>query len=101
MAGWPARPSPVTRTQTAAQARMHKRSRMESQSRSFEDAFGHLQEAIERLEQGGLPLAEALAVFEQSVRLAGDCHRILDQAELRLTRLVEEQVGELDEPDEA
>jgi exodeoxyribonuclease VII small subunit len=74
---------------------------MDSQSRTFEDAFGQLQQAIERLEQGGLPLAEALTVFEQSMRLAGDCHRILDQAELRLTRLVEEQVGELGESDEA
>ena len=67
---------------------------------SFEERFGRLQEAIERLEQGGLPLEEALALFEQGMELAASCHQILDRAELRLTRLVDEHAaafGELEE----
>ncbi len=66
---------------------------MQSESRSFEESFERLQEAIERLEEGGLPLEEAMALFEQSMALAAGCHRVLDQAELRLTRLVEEHAG--------
>ena len=66
---------------------------MQSESRSFEESFERLQEAIERLEEGGLPLGEAMALFEQSMALAAGCHRVLDQAELRLTRLIEEHAG--------
>ncbi len=64
---------------------------METESAAaFEECFGRLQQAIDRLEQGGLPLETALDVFEESMELASDCHRILERAELRLTRLVEE-----------
>ena len=72
---------------------------MESSSRSFEEGFGRLQAAIERLEEGGLPLEEALALFEQSMALATTCHDVLDRAELRLTRLIEEQAGAFDSDD--
>ena len=73
---------------------------MEPSSRSFEESFGRLQEAIERLEAGGLPLEDALALFEQSMALASSCHEVLDRAELRLTRLIEEHAGAFD-PDDA
>ncbi len=74
---------------------------MEPASPRFEESFNRLQEAIERLEEGGLPLEAALALFEESMELAATCHQILDRAELRLTRLVEEQAvafgGEVEE----
>ena len=66
---------------------------MPSDSRSFEESFRRLQEAIERLEEGGLPLDEAMGLFERSMALAASCQRALDQAELRLTRLVEEHAA--------
>ena len=75
-------------------------SQMESDSATFEASFGQLQGAIERLEQGGLPLEAALDLFEQSMRLATTCHLILDKAELRLTRLVEEHASALEAGDQ-
>ena len=66
---------------------------MASSAPTFEESFNRLQEAIERLEEGGLPLESALALFEQSMELATTCHQILDRAELRLTRLIEEHAG--------
>jgi exodeoxyribonuclease VII small subunit len=66
---------------------------MKSESPTFEESFGHLQQAIEQLEQGGLTLEAGLDLFEQSMGLATECHRMLDQAELRLTRLVEEHAA--------
>jgi len=69
---------------------------VESESPSFEQSFGSLQQAIEQLEQGGLNLEAALDLFEQSMLLAAACHSILDRAELRLTRLVEEHAGALE-----
>jgi exodeoxyribonuclease VII small subunit len=56
---------------------------------SFEDAFRRLEEAVAKLEEGGLPLEEALALYEEGMRLAQRCQEMLDQAELRVTRLQE------------
>ena len=75
-------------------------SKMESDSATFEASFGRLQGAIERLEEGGLPLEAALDLFEQSMRLAATCHLILDKAELRLTQLVEEHASALETGDQ-
>lgn len=66
---------------------------MEPAAPTFEDSFNRLQAAIDRLEAGGLPLEAALALFEESMGLAATCHQILDRAELRLTRLVDEQAA--------
>jgi exodeoxyribonuclease VII small subunit len=69
---------------------------MEPESPTFEDSFGQLQDAIERLEQGGLPLEAALDLFEHSMALAAACHSILDHAELRLSRLIEAHAATLE-----
>jgi exodeoxyribonuclease VII small subunit len=58
-------------------------------SESFEEAFRRLEETVARLEEGGLPLEEALALYEEGMRLAQGCQELLDQAELRITRLQE------------
>ena len=56
---------------------------------SFEELFHRLEEAVGKLEEGGLPLEEALALYEEGMRLAQRCQGMLDQAELRVTRLQE------------
>jgi exodeoxyribonuclease VII small subunit len=66
---------------------------MESESPTFEESFGRLQQAIEQLELGGLTLDAGLDLFEQSMELAAQCRLMLDRAELRLTRLVEEHAA--------
>jgi exodeoxyribonuclease VII small subunit len=69
---------------------------MEHKTPSFEESFSQLQETVERLEEGGLPLETTLDFFERGMLVAAACQRLLDQAELRLTRLVEEHAGDLD-----
>ncbi len=56
----------------------------------FEKAFATLEEIVRRLEGGELPLEEALALYERGMALAQHCQSLLDQAELRVTRLTEE-----------
>jgi len=56
---------------------------------SFEDVFRRLEETAARLEEGGLPLEEAIDLYEEGMRLAQRCQELLDQAELRVTRLQE------------
>ncbi|HLY29748.1 MAG TPA: exodeoxyribonuclease VII small subunit [Ktedonobacterales bacterium] len=54
---------------------------------SFEEALARLDEIVASLEDGGLPLDDALALFERGVGLARGCQEQLDQASLRVERL--------------
>ncbi len=54
---------------------------------SFEEAFRALQEAVDELESGALPLEKALEVFERGMALVRRCTEHLDQAELRVRQL--------------
>lgn len=54
---------------------------------SYEQLYARLQEVVARLEAGELPLEETLQLYEQGVRLAAECQRLLDTAELRVRQL--------------
>lgn len=54
---------------------------------SYETLYVRLQQVVARLEQGELPLDETLQFYEQGVRLAAACQRLLDTAELRVQQL--------------
>lgn len=54
---------------------------------SFEALYAQLQQAIQRLETGGLGLEDSLRLYEHGMQLASDCERLIRQAELRVSRL--------------
>lgn len=54
---------------------------------SFEEAFRALQEAVDELESGALPLEKVLELFERGMALVRRCTEHLDQAELRVRQL--------------
>lgn len=54
---------------------------------TYETLYTRLQEVVARLEAGELPLEETLQLYEQGVRLAAECQRLLDAAELRVRQL--------------
>jgi exodeoxyribonuclease VII small subunit len=60
---------------------------------SFEDAYRELQQVIEQLEDGGLGLEDAVRLFERGSELVRVCQRIVDEAELRVTRLAAESAA--------
>jgi len=62
----------------------------------FEQSLTELQSLVERLEGGELSLEEALAAFEQGVKLTRDCQDALNQAEQKVKMLLEKD-GELKE----
>jgi exodeoxyribonuclease VII small subunit len=55
----------------------------------FEALYGRLEETVARLEEGGLTLQESLALYEEGMKLARRCQELLQEAELRVTRLQE------------
>jgi exodeoxyribonuclease VII small subunit len=61
---------------------------------SFEEAYGRLEETVRTLEGGELTLAQMVAVYEEAVRLCGECTRLLDLAELRVSQLATGDDGE-------
>ena len=65
---------------------------------SFEETLARLEAVVLQLETGDLPLEQALAAFEEGVRLARVCSTRLDEAERRvhvLTRTPDGQEAEV------
>jgi exodeoxyribonuclease VII small subunit len=58
---------------------------------TFEQAFAQLEQVVVRLEDGDLPLDDALSLYARGQRLAAHCAQLLEQAELRVR-----QIGETD-----
>ena len=56
----------------------------------FEEALTSLETLVTRLEQGELPLEQALAAFEQGIQLSRQCQASLQQAEQRVRMLLED-----------
>ena len=61
--------------------------------RNFEAALKELEQIVEQLEAGDLPLEQSLELFEQGVRLSRDCQKRLDEAERRVEILLKDEGG--------
>ena len=59
----------------------------DSTAQSFEAAYRELEQIVVQLEQGDLPLEQALELHERGQKLAAYCAAQLDQAELRVRTL--------------
>ena len=59
----------------------------------FEQTLEQLEALVARLESGDLPLEEALASFEQGVRLAGECQNALSAAQQKVSVLRQRDDG--------
>lgn len=62
-------------------------------SDQFEEALQRLQEIVDKLEKGDLPLEEAMESFSDGMRLAQFCHKKLEEAENRVQVLMKDQQG--------
>ena len=60
---------------------------------SYETLMARLVAVVDRLETGELPLAEALALYEEGVKLSAACQQLLEAAELRVQQLVVDADG--------
>jgi exodeoxyribonuclease VII small subunit len=54
---------------------------------AFEQSFRQLEDIVQKLEAGGLPLDDSVTLFEEAMRLAKLCNARLDSAELRITQI--------------
>ncbi|GAF63811.1 exodeoxyribonuclease VII small subunit [Bacillus sp. TS-2] len=63
---------------------------------SFEDAMSQLEEVVERLEQGDVPLDDAIAMFQKGMELSKNCHLKLEQVEKKMDKILHPD-GEIEE----
>lgn len=56
---------------------------------TFDKALDELRSVVARLEEGGLPLEDSIALYERGAALHEHCGTLLDSAELRVQRLVD------------
>ncbi|MSQ62065.1 MAG: exodeoxyribonuclease VII small subunit [Dehalococcoidia bacterium] len=70
----------------------------DSTKERFEDVYARLEEAVRRLEDGGLPLDDAIAAYEEGMALARHCRDLLENAELRIARVRDGFTEDMDTP---
>ena len=68
---------------------------MARKKEKFEEALQKLETIVAQMEEGDLPLEEALKSFEEGVRLATFCTAKLDEAERKVEKLIRDQSGTL------
>jgi len=57
---------------------------------SFEDSLKELEQLVEQMERGDMPLEESLKSFERGVQLTRTCQQALKAAEQKVQILLEE-----------
>ena len=66
---------------------------MAEQNYSFEQALQRLDEIVKQMERGNITLDESLRLFEEGTSLVRKCGEQLDQAELKIVRLMKGSDG--------
>ena len=57
---------------------------------SFEEAMTELEKIVEKLEEGDVPLEEAIDIYKKGMELSKICHTKLKNVEEQLTEIVTE-----------
>ena len=64
--------------------------------KSFEEQMENLEKIVAELENGNLNLDESVNKFEEGIKISKECNKILEEAEQKITILVNEN-GEMKE----
>ena len=67
----------------------------ETPNKNFENALEELEQVVELLESGELPLDDSLAAFEKGVGLVKFCNHKLNEVERKVELLVKDKAGNL------
>ena len=62
---------------------------------SFEEAFERLEATIAALQDGKIPLDQALQQYQEGIKLAQHCNELLQKAELTIQQLTIDDAGNL------
>ena len=62
--------------------------------KSFEEAILELEKIVSEMDNDKLPLEESIKKFEEGMELSKHCYKILDDAEKKVTKVLEKN-GEI------
>ncbi|RRR03935.1 exodeoxyribonuclease VII small subunit [Streptococcus pneumoniae] len=68
---------------------------MPAKEKPIEESLNALEEIVQRLERGDVPLEEALAAFQEGMALSKQCQDTLEKAEKTLTKMMTENNEEI------
>ena len=54
---------------------------------TFETALAELEQIVDRLERGDVPLAESISIYERGEALKQHCEHLLKEAEMRVEKI--------------
>ena len=57
---------------------------------TYEQAYKRLEEIVDKLENGSVPLEESMKLFEEGTKIANFCYSQLYAAEQKFTQLITE-----------
>ena len=61
---------------------------MSGNSKTFEESMARLEQIVRSLEQGNVPLEEALKLFQEGTELVRSCGKLLDDAKLQISKVM-------------
>jgi len=67
---------------------------MAEEDKTFDESLKQLEKIVEKLEQGDIPLEEALDKFQEGITLSRDLKKTLQDAEEKLAKTVAEDGNE-------
>lgn len=67
-------------------------------SKSFEEQIEQLESIVGELEKGDLSLEDSVKKFEEGIKISNECNKTLEEAEKKITILVNKD-GEMKEED--
>ena len=62
--------------------------------KSFEEQIAELEQIINELENGNLNLDDSVAKFEEGMKISKECNKMLENAEKKITILLNDEDGE-------
>ncbi len=65
--------------------------------KTFEQSMEQLEQIVQELESGDLPLEKAIKKFEEGIQLSKLCAKRLDETEKKVSLLLEDEQGDITE----
>lgn len=64
---------------------------MDKEEKSFEEAMKELEQIVEKLEEGDVPLEKAINYYQEGMELSKICNKKLSQVEKQMEKIVDEE----------
>lgn len=61
---------------------------MSKKNRTFEESMQRLEQIVRTMEHGDVSLEESLKLFQEGTELAAGCEKLLNEAQLQITKIV-------------